>query len=249
MTHEKIEADSDVIVYNPLFSYLPDAKWFTSCFWQKKGAISGKSKGRAITWFFRFKEHEFVLRHYYRGGLIGKFNKDLYIGMDEERSRAVKEFAMLKEMSNIGLPVPKPLAARIEKKWFCIYRADLIIERIANAKDLFQYLSKYPLNKSMWLKIGRTIADFHNNGVYHDDLNIHNIMLDKEHKCWLIDFDKGEIKKPSHSWQQENLKRLLRSFEKEKRQNVDLRWHLKDWDFLLQGYNEVINTPKKQAAH
>jgi 3-deoxy-D-manno-octulosonic acid kinase len=88
-----------------------------------------------------------------------------------------------------------------------------------------------------WQKVGKTIAQFHQQNIYHHDLNIHNIMLDNHNKVWLIDFDKCCVKSGS-DWQQNNLARLHRSFEKEKRLN-NIQWQENDWKQLMLGYQSV----------
>ena len=57
------------------------------------------------------------------------------------------------------------------------------------------------------------ISNFHFVGLFHADLNAFNIQIDKSHKSWLIDFDKGSIREPGR-WEQSNLNRLKASLEK-----------------------------------
>jgi 3-deoxy-D-manno-octulosonic acid kinase len=61
--------------------------------------------------------------------------------------------------------------------------------------------------------VGAEIARFHAHGVYHADLNAHNILL-TDASVWLIDFDRGELRHPARAWQQANLARLKRSLLK-----------------------------------
>ena len=56
-----------------------------------------------------------ALRHYYRGGLWGKLNKDRYRFSVLETTRSFAEFHLLQRLYEAGLPVPKPIAARIQK--------------------------------------------------------------------------------------------------------------------------------------
>ena len=79
------------------------------------------------------------------------------------------------------------------------------------------------------------IATFHRQGVFHADLNIQNILQDKTGKFWLIDFDRARILPPQKKWQQATLKRLKRSFEKE-RVRFDIKWSESDWAALMHGY-------------
>ena len=54
---------------------------------------------------------------------------------------------------------------------------------------------------------------------------------------WLIDFDRGEQRAVSSAWQQANIARLLRSFEKEKNNLPVFHWTKEDWNILLEGYS------------
>ncbi|MGH7487911.1 MAG: lipopolysaccharide kinase InaA family protein, partial [bacterium] len=65
-----------------------------------------------------------------------------------------------------------------------------------------------------WHAIGACIRRFHDAGIYHADLNAHNIMLDNKDAVYLLDFDRGERRTPVILWQQANLARLSRSLRK-----------------------------------
>ena len=63
------------------------------------------------------------------GGLIGRFNRDLFMGLGLHRSRAMAEFVLLHHLRAWGLPVPEPLAAR-RRAWLGWYRADIAVGRV-----------------------------------------------------------------------------------------------------------------------
>lgn len=87
----------------------------------------------------------------------------------------------------------------------------------------------------VWHKIGQTVRQLHDAGVYHADLNSHNLLLDKEGKVWVIDFDKGAIRSPGE-WQKANLERLLRSFNKESQLHTSFHFVPENWQTLMNGY-------------
>ncbi|MDT0604161.1 3-deoxy-D-manno-octulosonic acid kinase [Thalassotalea castellviae] len=204
-------------------------------YWQQQGAITGTAQGRGTTYFVRHLHDEWVLRHYYRGGLIGKFIHDSYLFTGFNKTRAAIEFNLLKTLSSLNLPAPKPIAYRVKKSGLC-YQADILTARIANAQDLVAALSVDSIDAQIWHDIGRCIKAFHQQGIYHHDLNAHNILLDKNSKVWLIDFDRGEQRQPEKTWQQANIDRLLRSFKKEQAKLAEFHWQDKDWQVLLEGY-------------
>ena len=210
-------------------------QWFTPSYWEKNNAVTGTSTGRNTTYFFQVDEQELVLRHYYRGGLVSKFNKDSYRFNGIENTRAYNELALLEKLDELHLNSAKPIAAKIVVKGYS-YQADIIIEKIANSKDAFHLLKQAPLDDETWFNIGKTIQSFHANGVYHADLNIHNIMVDAQKQVWLIDFDRGEIREPHKTWQESNLQRLLRSLNKENKKQKQFYWEPSDWELLVDGY-------------
>jgi 3-deoxy-D-manno-octulosonic acid kinase len=139
-------------------------------------------------------------------------------------------------MQKLALPTPKPIAYRTIRKGI-FYKADLLSSRIKNAKDLVDILSEKALTDSQWQHIGRTIKRFHDNNIYHHDLNAHNILIDKQENVFLIDFDRGEIR-TSHQniWQKSNMDRLQRSFLKELERVPNFKWKKENWKLLLEGY-------------
>lgn len=217
-------------------------KMLSSTYWQEKNAITGSAQGRGTTWFVQYnnttseQEKHWVLRHYYRGGLIGKIINDSYFFTSLKNTRADREFSLLAHMQTLALPAPKPIAYRVLRHGL-FYRADLLSSRIDNAQDLIAILTKQTINDDLWFAIGQTIQRFHQQGIYHHDLNAHNILIDTENKPWLIDFDQGEIKTVHSSWQAGNMQRLLRSFNKEKNKLPAFHWHDSNWKALLAGYH------------
>ncbi len=208
-------------------------------YWQNTNAVTGSAQGRGTTWFVQHNNHHWVLRHYYRGGLIGKLVKDSYLFTSLKNTRAAQEFALLAHMQTLSLPVPKPVAYRIVRRGF-LYRADILSSRIENAQDLVAILSKQALTTDIWKKIGVTIKQFHDNNIYHHDLNAHNILINEQQEVFLIDFDRGELREADSSgWQQSNIARLLRSFTKELNKLKNFNWSEENWQMLLKGYKQV----------
>lgn len=218
----------------------PDELSFSAAHWQQQQAVIGQSRGRNIAWFIRHNGAALVMRHYYRGGLIGKLVKDNFSYQSVLASRAMQEFNLLRYMRRCGLPVPQPLAAQYVRRGLC-YRADIMIALIAGSQDLATILAAgTALSSSQWQQVGRVIARFHQQGVYHSDLNCHNILLDASDQVWLIDFDKCAVRAPG-DWMQQNLARLQRSLQKEQTLHAGFSWQQQDWQALLQGYNRQFN--------
>ena len=119
--------------------------WFSPEYWQRKGAIIAEKKGRSTTWFFDYSNGVGVLRHYWRGGLIGKLLSDQYLYTGLKNTRTYKEYQLLIELHQRGLRVAVPLAARITINK-AVYRGDLITESITGAQSLLEILKQRPLS-------------------------------------------------------------------------------------------------------
>jgi 3-deoxy-D-manno-octulosonic acid kinase len=212
-------------------------------FAQKK--VYRQVMGRGPTYFFKHGQQDWVLRHYWRGGLVGKLNADFYFWnpfqnkkIQLQKTRAYQEFALLLSLNELKLPAPVPIAARISYS-FLGYRADIITQTLANTQSLVQSLTKN-MTASIWFDIGMTIEKFHRHNIYHDDLNANNILIDDNNKIFIIDFDKGKIisdrAMKSNEWKKQNLERLLRSLNKEKAKNTHLYFTNDNWKSLIKGY-------------
>ncbi len=210
--------------------------WFNTDFWQQQNAVKGTGTGRGDVWFIDSQYGKFVLRRYRRGGLIAKLSKRHFVFSGLQRTRPWQELSLLETMHNQGLPVPKPIAAicQIDKGF---YQAELLTETIEGATDLFDLIKQQQNDQLNWKEIGRVIARFHQAGIFHSDLNCHNIMIDNTSKVWLIDFDKCQQKKPHSSWMQNNLNRLKRSFDKEATKYPEFTVTDAQWTALLAGYH------------
>ena len=219
----------DASVLSRMEPKLFDAAWLLSNkLWQ------GSTPGRSQAHFFHYAGRDMVLRHFHRGGMIGRVNRDLYLRLGAAKSRSLREFDLLCEMHSQGLPVPAPVAAQYVPLG-PFYRADIITQRIAHARTLQDLLAGGPLSAQLWSQIGVQIRRLHDHGVFHSDLNCRNVMVDTQERIWFIDFDKCE-KRPAGSWAQANLQRLRRSLEKDARMPTAAHWSPENWAQLLCGY-------------
>lgn len=207
----------------------PTLPLFDAGYWQEQGKILGSASGRGTTWFVQLDCMQAALRHYRRGGLFGKLVKDQYWFSGWEQTRSAQELNLLQILIDAGVNVPRPIAARAVKTGLT-YQADLLSERIPNARDLVSILQEKPLSEVMYQKIGQEIAKMHKVNVNHTDLNIHNILIDGQDKVWIIDFDKC-CQQSDGDWKQSNLDRLKRSFLKEKKKH-QIHWHESDFELL-----------------
>lgn len=200
--------------------------------------------GRAKVTYFTLDERSYVLKHYYRGGLVASILKDRYLGLSVLKTRAFREFRLLKKMQQLGLPVPVAVAAHVNKDLFT-YRADLITEELQQVATLSDVLVLIKLSDGAWQAIGRCIKRFHQYDIYHADLNARNILLTEQagvgqDGIYLIDFDNSSFRLGSESWKMANLSRLKRSLLKFKRNDAGFNFDEDDWSALLVGYKNGV---------
>lgn len=235
MTESITRAGPTTILSDPAVIETPRPELFDKHYWQQKNAITGTAGGRGTALFIQRGATEWVLRHCCRGGLIGKIIADSYVWLGLSRSRVWREWRLLDELRKANLPVPRPIAAAVHRRGL-LYRADIITDRVPNAAPLSDTIEHRSLPAQIWKSIGQTVRRMHDLGVWHADLNAHNILIANE-QVWLIDFDRGRIRAEKKRWKDSNLARLRRSLDKISTQQPALNFAESDWHDLLAGYS------------
>ncbi|MDR9438272.1 MAG: 3-deoxy-D-manno-octulosonic acid kinase [Halomonas sp.] len=186
---------------------------FDPAYWRDAGRVIGEAPGRGVSLFLDASPFEagaqWVLRPYRRGGLIARLSDDRYLWTGLERSRAFRECRLTAKLFDLGLPVPRPVAARVTRRGLT-YQATLITERIPGARALADLLQRDEAGSALLAHVGATIRRFHDAGLDHVDLNARNLLVDPQGEVWLIDLDRCRLR-PQGSWQAGNLARLERS--------------------------------------
>jgi 3-deoxy-D-manno-octulosonic acid kinase len=221
---------------------------FEPQFWAAHGELIAVTAGRGAAWFIASGARQWVLRHGRRGGFIARLLRDRYVWAGENRVRAFAEWRLLAYLTERGLPVPKPIAARYRRSG-PIYRCDLITQRIPNARSLSSMLALASLSEERWRAVGATVANLHRASVDHVDLNAHNILMDPHGVVSVIDFDRGRLRRHG-TWAARNVARLRRSLEKVARDLPSDRFSGAAWDWFLAGYASTPASPDvKTPAH
>lgn len=208
---------------------------FTAEGWPHSEPVGGELRagGRGNTLFVGNVPRQFVLRHYRRGGLVGKVVSDRYVYTGEDEVRSFREWRLLKKMVDFGLRVPRPAAACYRRKG-PFYTADLITVRLPDVRPLSAVIAE-TREREFWRSLGAAIHGFHDHGVYHADMNAYNLQIDSKDRLWMLDFDKGRLR-TAGPWQQETLRRLHRSLVKIRTLDPRLNFVESDWEALLEGY-------------
>jgi 3-deoxy-D-manno-octulosonic acid kinase len=219
------------ILYDAELVAAPEADFFAPARWETL-AEGHAARGRGRVLFVAAGPDQWALRHYRRGGLVGRLIADLYPWRGEAATRCFREWRMLAQLRSAGLPVPRPVAAGWRRRGPC-YTADLATVRIPGAAPLSARLAAGEAVD--WRRIGRVLRDFHAAGACHADLNAHNILLDAAGAPWVLDFDRGRFCAPG-PWQGRNLARLERSLRKIAAEAGAADFSREGWEALLAGY-------------
>ena len=230
---------NSVILYDAsLLDHVP-AGLFDPGHWADAPVAPGYSGGRGSTLFIRHEGHDWVLRHYHRGGFMSRWLTDQFVWTGAERTRAFREWSLLARLTELGLPSPRPVACRTVRHGL-IYSADLVTVRIPDVTPLSTRLAVQGLSPAGWYAVGEMVARFHRQRVFHADLTAHNIQIDSDDRLFLLDFDRGRIMPGAGAWMQRNLDRLQRSLNKISRQD-DTGFNDAAWQRLLEGYRSAVS--------
>ncbi|KRE93794.1 3-deoxy-D-manno-octulosonic acid kinase [Frateuria sp. Soil773] len=200
------------ILFDAAVSPQVDDDWFSPAYWRAQGGLHVQSGGRGGVSVIATPAGECVLRHYRRGGLVAALMGDRYLWTGADRTRCFEEFRLLARIAELGLPGPRAVAARYVRRG-PFYTADLITGRIADADTLAARLAAGRLDAGLAEEVGALVARFHREGIWHADLNAHNVLV-APGGLYLLDFDRGRLRRPAESWRQANLLRLRRSLLK-----------------------------------
>jgi 3-deoxy-D-manno-octulosonic acid kinase len=166
--------------------------------------------GRGQAVFIESPIGPLVLRRCLRGGWVSRLFRETYLNLGPDRSRAFREFRLLKKLRELQLPVPEPVAASFEPSGLG-YRAGLLTRFIPDARELAELAPD--LSLSQWSDLGSTLEAFFSVGLSHPDLNARNLLLDRSGQWYLLDLDKAVLTgRPTNG--RVMCRRLVRSLEK-----------------------------------
>lgn len=208
--------------------------WLSPEWWSQRGQVQPAGAGRGSAWLIEVGTRRLVLRHYRRGGLMARFFDDRYVWRGAESTRSFREWRLLHHLHGAGLPVPQPIAAGYQRHGNR-YTADILMEYLSGTQTLAQRLQQGSLEFPLWVEMGRCIRRFVDAGVHHADLNAHNVLLDTRDRVWLIDFDRGRLRRPG-LWSDAMLARLYGSLRKVAETLPSERFTTADWHLLLDAY-------------
>jgi 3-deoxy-D-manno-octulosonic acid kinase len=161
---------------------------------------------------------ELFLRMNRRGGLIRRILRSLYVGTG---GRPTRELAVAAEARRRGIPVPEPIGAIVEWVGPFVYRSIFLMGRLAGM-TLWEFLrvdDDAVVNTHVILQVRQAIDTMHQRGLFHADLNLHNVFITKAHESFavaILDLDKAQLfDRPLPQWMRaRNFARLRQSARK-----------------------------------
>ena len=235
--NETVEKTSNgAILYDTEIIDQVSARTFSAAGWKTVRRVDNvlRSGGRGNTLIIGDGSNEYVLRHFLRGGILGRFVRDSYFWLGEDKTRSFMEWRLLYKLFERGVPVPRPAVARYCRTgWTCT--ADIITCRVPGIRSLSIRVAEKSGSEEFWQALGACIRRFHDAGVNHADLNAYNIQVDADDAITLLDFDRGCLMPPG-AWQQKNLARLHRSLQRVLRLDPRTYYSEENWQQLLEGY-------------
>ena len=89
----------------------------------------------------------------------------------------VREYRLLTDLYRAGLPVPRPVAALVQRHCMLLYSGSLLTEFLDGTYSLASRVESDAPDDIPWETVGGMIRRFHDEAVMHHDLNASNILL------------------------------------------------------------------------
>ncbi|MAJ28594.1 hypothetical protein CBD41_04135 [bacterium TMED181] len=176
--------------------------------------ISQELQGRAPYPVYTIPQQgRFMWKTCLRGGLLSKINQRTYFSTD----RFIRELVLSDQLQRSEIPASRVLAFSTVRKGFGVHVEQLIQleDDVISVCDLLENEQRTPTREQIRFA-GDLILRFHQHGFLHGDLNVMNLMLNRQQtertKAVLVDIDPGSI--PPGENRVGNLARLARSYAK-----------------------------------
>ena len=184
-----------------------------------------------------------VVRHYFRGGLVARWLTDRYVAGGVPRP--IREAEASTAARARGIPTPAVVAGAVYPSGI-FYRADIVTEQIPSASDLADVLfGDNPVGfeaEAALSAAGRLVRTLEREGLLHADLNAKNIVIHGEAEgpsAFLVDLDQccaRGIGVPAPALpMRRRLVRSLRKFER----RMERYLHHGAWAALHRGFEDT----------
>jgi len=161
---------------------------------------------------------ELFARQAKRGGMARLLLSDTFFGIS---ARPFNELIVAAEAFRRGIPVAEPMGAAVQWLAPAVYRG-FFLSRVIAGMTLWEFIQTDDdpiVLKHILMTARAAIVTMHDQGLFHADLNLHNLMVTQageSFKVMIIDLDKARLFDSSlePSQRRANAQRLLRSARK-----------------------------------
>jgi len=166
------------IVYKKALEHLPDL--MTRPVLGSDSAVQGRTRIRII-------EPDLMVRTLTHGGAFRNVIRSRFL----TPGRSLRELEVSAYMISRGIPTPEIVGLRIMRQGL-FFSMEVISRMIPGSIDLLAYLEQRPDDSEAVIRLtGALIRRIHGAGIYHADLHVKNIVLDRNTRPWIIDLDKA----------------------------------------------------------
>jgi 3-deoxy-D-manno-octulosonic acid kinase len=129
-----------------------------------------------------------VVKHYARGGVLGRFVNSLFLRLGPVRAEV--EFTTLMQVRSLGIRAPEPVLFAFRGKW--LYQTWLVTRELEGHKNLMELARNQADNLLPVLEqVVLVLQSLIRNRITHIDLHPGNILVDAQGQVAVIDFDKA----------------------------------------------------------
>jgi RIO-like serine/threonine protein kinase len=131
-----------------------------------------------------------VIKHYRRGGAIRYLITKRYLKCGKTRCQV--EYELLQKVRSLGINAPEPVAFAYRGRLF--YQCWLITREVRDHQTLAQLSRSNKEQALMAMKsVIEQVSMLIKNKILHADLHPGNVIVDRQSRVYLLDFDKGSI--------------------------------------------------------
>lgn len=174
----------------------------------KAFSCSGETlyEGRNVVKAFSSNGVQLVVKRFKRPNIVQAVTYTFF-----KKSKAERAYLFGRMIRERGFNTPKEVAF-IEIKRNGLLQDSYFVATSCTLPPLSKLIRRPDFDRNVAAQLGRYVAELHEKGVLHGDLNLSNILYDRasDGSCtfWLIDTNRSVFKQPTRNDCLENLKRL-----------------------------------------
>lgn len=105
-------------------------------------------------------------------------------------SRALRAYRHAYHLELLGISTARPVAAAERRTCRVLVHSYFVMEEIPGAVELGEYLRTTPRpDRAVVRRVATVVAQMHDNGFSHRDLKETNLVLDAQHRAYVLDLD------------------------------------------------------------